>query len=422
MNYDFFTVNFFPIVGGLFLLVFIWRNSDLEKSLRLLFYFLIAVSSVELVTFNLEYFLPSTDCSSVWMVTVTCIGYILRPFMLYLFILIVIRNEKRNAVRQFLFIPFIVNAVFSVSGFFTDIAYFYDADKVFHRGPLGWFSHIVMIFYLIMLMILSVTQKKKGKRFERIVIITIAFLLTLGAFMESILSNLVVLRVSTTASLLFYYMFFQTQVYKDEMAEKKLEQAQKLEKLSYQVVTALAGTVDAKDSYTNGHSQRVADYSRKIALRLGKSEEFAQNIYFMGLLHDIGKIGIPDSIINKPGKLTAQEYAVIKSHPVIGSEVLKKITEMPNLYCGARWHHEHYDGNGYPDGISGDEIPFEARIIAVADAYDAMSSKRSYRDAMPQAEIRSEIIRVSGTQLDPKIADVLIDMIDEDIDYSMKEQ
>ena len=149
--------------------------------------------------------------------------------------------------------------------------------------------------------------------------------------------------------------------------------------------------------------------------------ELLKNIYFMGLLHDIGKIGIPDSIINKKGKLTDEEYAVIKTHPAIGSDVLKNITEMPGLYCGARWHHERYDGNGYPDGIKGEDIPIEARIIAVADAYDAMSSKRSYRDIMPQEKIRAEIVRVRGTQLDPKLADIMIGMIDEDKDYKMRE-
>ena len=124
---------------------------------------------------------------------------------------------------------------------------------------------------------------------------------------------------------------------------------------------------------------------------------------------------------DKKGRLTDDEYRVIQAHPAIGADVLRKITEMPSLYCGARWHHERYDGKGYPDGISGTEIPIEARISAVADAYDAMSSRRSYRDAMPQADIRKEIVRVRGTQLDPEIADILIQMIDEDVNYEMRE-
>ena len=421
MCYDFLTINFFPVIGSLFLFIFIWRNSYLEKNVRIIFYSLIVIDLVELVTFNLEYVLPGTGCNSMFLTAMTCFGYILRPIMLYLYIMLVLRDDSRMRVKYLLLVPLIINALFAASGFFTDIAYNYDANNEFHRGPLGWFPHIIMICYLLTLVVLSLTQKKKKQRFERLVIFLVAFLLTLGAFMESFLSNLVVLRIAIVSALFFYYMFFQTQIYKDDIAEKKLEQAQKLEKLSVQVVTALAGTVDAKDKYTNGHSQRVADYAKEISRRLGKSEEFQQDIYFMGLLHDIGKIGIPDSIINKKGKLTDEEYAVIKTHPAIGSDVLKNITEMPNLFRGARWHHEHYDGKGYPDGISGDKIPLEARIISVADAYDAMSSKRSYRDALPQDKIRAEIIRVKGTQLDPKIADIMVEMIDEDPDYMLRE-
>jgi HD-GYP domain-containing protein (c-di-GMP phosphodiesterase class II) len=141
----------------------------------------------------------------------------------------------------------------------------------------------------------------------------------------------------------------------------------------------------------------------------------------MGLLHDVGKIGVPDSVINKPGRLTDEEFEMIKRHPVIGSQILKNINEMPTLSVGARWHHERYDGTGYPDGLKGEEIPEEARIIAVADAYDAMSSKRSYRNIMPQSKIREEIMNGSGTQFDPRFAQLMLRMIAEDTNYTMRE-
>ena len=419
MNHDFFTINFFPVVGTLFLILFLWRNSYLELNLRKKFYLLSAAIGLELITYDLEFILGDSSCSSRWLILVCCLGYILRPLMLYLLILIIIRDEKGKRLRILLTIPLAVNTVFSLSGFFTDIVYTYDENNVFQRGPLGWFSHIVMIFYLV-LMIALVSRREH--HFERVVMLIITAMLITGAFMESLMGNYYVLRIAIAASLLFYYLYFQSNVYKDEMMEKKLEQAKMYKNITWQMVTALAGTVDAKDSYTNGHSQRVADYSREIARRLGKNDDFLRDIYFMGLLHDIGKIGIPDTIINKKGRLTDEEYAIIKMHPVIGSDVLKKITEMPQLYCGARWHHEHYDGTGYPDGIKGKDIPLEARIIAVADAYDAMSSKRSYRDAMKQEDIRKEIIRVKGTQLDPEISDVIIEMIDEDKEYEMREK
>jgi HD-GYP domain-containing protein (c-di-GMP phosphodiesterase class II) len=136
----------------------------------------------------------------------------------------------------------------------------------------------------------------------------------------------------------------------------------------------------------------------------------------------VGKIGVPDEVINKTSRLTDEEFELIKEHPVIGNGILASIQERPKLATGARWHHERYGGGGYPDGISGEEIPVEARIIAVADAYDAMTSNRSYRGAMPQDKVRSEIERGMGTQFDPKYARVMLQMIDEDRDYSMRER
>lgn len=196
----------------------------------------------------------------------------------------------------------------------------------------------------------------------------------------------------------------------------------KIEKLTYQALETLANTIDAKDKYTNGHSNRVAIYSKEIAIRLGKDEDESIAIYFMALLHDIGKIGIRDEIINKTNKLTDEEFMVIKNHPVIGYNILKNMTEIPNIEYGARWHHERYDGSGYPDGLKGEEIPEYARIICVADAYDAMTSTRSYRNAMSQEKVRDEIEKGKGKQFDPIIAQVMIEMICEDKGYTMREK
>jgi len=194
-----------------------------------------------------------------------------------------------------------------------------------------------------------------------------------------------------------------------------------IESLARHVVQTLAEAIDAKDTYTNGHSDRVASYSREIAKRYGYSEKEQDDIYMMGLLHDVGKIGVPDEIINKNGKLTDEEFAAIKTHPVIGDRILKKVEEMPKLSIGARWHHERFDGRGYPDGLKGEEILEEARIISVADAYDAMTSHRSYRDILPQEVVRSELEKGRGTQFDPVFADIMLSMIDEDKDYLMHE-
>ncbi len=205
------------------------------------------------------------------------------------------------------------------------------------------------------------------------------------------------------------------------LAQEVAKKTKENEELFIDVVKSLADAIDAKDTYTNGHSDRVAQYSKEIAKRYGYNTKEQSDIYMMGLLHDVGKIGVPDTVINKPAKLTEEEFEIIKKHPVVGSQILKNIKEMPSLATGARWHHERYDGTGYPDGLEGDQIPEAARIIAVADAYDAMTSYRSYRDVLPQAKVRSEFLEGAGTQFDPKFAKIMIDMIDEDKDYEMKE-
>ena len=199
-------------------------------------------------------------------------------------------------------------------------------------------------------------------------------------------------------------------------------QQEQFTRLSMHVVEALAAAIDAKDSYTNGHSGRVAEYAREISRRAGFPEQRQDEIYMMGLLHDVGKIGIPDSVINKPGKLTAEEYEIIKTHPATGAHILSKTKEMPRMAIGAHWHHERYDGSGYPDGLAGTAISEEARIIAVADAYDAMTSRRSYRDVLSQETVRREIEAGKGTQFDPAFADFMLQMIDEDRDYRLRGQ
>lgn len=193
------------------------------------------------------------------------------------------------------------------------------------------------------------------------------------------------------------------------------------ERLSLEMMLALAKTVDAKDHYTNGHSNRVAIYSAELARRLGKSEAEQQQIFRMGLMHDIGKIGVSEDILNKTSRLTDEEFAQIKRHTVIGSEILASITEMPGLATGARSHHEKFDGSGYPDGLSGKDIPEAARIICCADCYDAMTSTRTYSQPMAQEKVRGEFIRCSGKQFDPEIALCMVQMIDDDKDYTMNE-
>ena len=203
----------------------------------------------------------------------------------------------------------------------------------------------------------------------------------------------------------------------DESERRRKEQMLLFE----QTAEALASAIDAKDRYTNGHSRRVAEYSLQIAKQAGKSEEDCEKVYFAALLHDVGKIGVPIEILSKKGRLTDKEFEFIKRHPVVGGEILSRIEQSPWLASGARYHHERYNGRGYPEGLKGEAIPDIARVIAVADAYDAMTSNRSYRNAIPQHIVREELVKGMGTQFDPQYAKIMLQMIDHDTEYRMQE-
>ena len=206
-------------------------------------------------------------------------------------------------------------------------------------------------------------------------------------------------------------------IWKMESNKQKKEMdkhREQLEEISLQLMQTLSTTIEAKDEYTRGHSYRVAEYSALIARELNWDEDEIRNLKNAAYLHDIGKIGIPDNILNKPVKLTDEELGVIKEHTVIGAEILKNITLIDHVKEAARSHHERYDGRGYPDGLKGEEIPLYARIIAVADSFDAMKSRRIYRSPLDDQVVYNEIFQNRGTQFDPELADIFLKLLDEE--------
>lgn len=187
-----------------------------------------------------------------------------------------------------------------------------------------------------------------------------------------------------------------------------------LEEFSVGAVRALAETIDAKSPWTRGHSERVTDIALRIGREIGLSDEELKDFKIAGLLHDIGKIGTDESILDKPGKLTKEEFSEIQKHPGKGAEILAPIKQLTDMLPTIRWHHEFFDGTGYPDGLKGSDIPFQARILAVADSVDAMGANRPYRKGMPQKEIVEEIKRCSGTQFDPDVVEAYLKTLESD--------
>ena len=196
-----------------------------------------------------------------------------------------------------------------------------------------------------------------------------------------------------------------------EINKKLADTYKQLEQAYMESIQTLRYTVEAKDTYTRGHSDRVSEYSVLIGEALGLPEEDIKKLKIGGLFHDIGKIGVPDSILQKAGKLSDDEYSEIKNHPSIGAHILSTASIFQDIIPIVKHHHERYDGKGYPSQLVGENIPYLARITAVADTFDAMTSKRSYRDSLPLDYVITEFERCKGTQFDPKIADVFIDIL-----------
>ena len=196
-----------------------------------------------------------------------------------------------------------------------------------------------------------------------------------------------------------------------QINEKLEDSKEQLEQAYLDMVETLRYTVEAKDSYTRGHSDRVSEYSVLIGEKLGLPEDQIKTLRIGGLFHDIGKIGIPDSILLKPAKLTDDEYSQIKNHPSIGAHILGSAVIFKDIIPIVKHHHERYDGNGYPSRLKGEEIPYMARIAAVADTFDAMTSRRSYRGPIDIEHVKEEIKRCEGTQFDPQIAEAFLDIL-----------
>lgn len=221
------------------------------------------------------------------------------------------------------------------------------------------------------------------------------------------------LIVATIAMLQLHVMRYNQNRTNERLEEAVRAEHEKVASVSMQTIIAINNAVQAKDLYTGQHSQRVAHFSCLIAKRLGWKKDDIEKLRIIALLHDIGKIGVDEDILNKPSRLTDDEYAQMKMHTTMGGAILKDLTLIPNIDLGATSHHERYDGRGYPEGLSGEDIPLEARIIGIADTFDAMNFSRVYRPKCDLDYVKSEMEKGRGTQFDPNLVDVFIEVCEE---------
>ncbi len=326
------------------------------------------------------------------------------------------RNRKTFKIRYY-HICFAVGVVLSVLSIVLPLSYVSEDTYVYIYGPCQTLCYLFGAVIVVYIFVFLLVYRKLIPLNQKIPIYLYVVIQGVIVLIQKIEPR-ILLTSFGLAIVIGLILFTLKNPYVMELEEKN----NKIRGIYDKTIKALVDSVDAKDRYTSGHSQRVAQYSMEIAKRMGKSEEEQLKIYKAGLMHDIGKIRVPESIINKNGKLTDEEYSIIKVHTECGGRILSQVFDDEDFFFASKYHHERYDGKGYPNGLSGEIIPEVARIVGVADSYDAMTSNRSYRDLLPQDVAREEIRKNRGTQFDPQIADIMLSMIDEDSEYDMCEK
>lgn len=341
--------------------------------------------------------------------------------------------DTSKKVRKMIYLAnVIVLAIFALTLFLNNwlgFYYYFDNNYVYSHGPVYILVNFVTIIYVIETVVIMIIKRKRFNIRQMISTILFytsffaSFALQLAFFNDVLLSDLgvalgaliVLFSIETPDYIKLMYTLNELNELKasleiqvENRTHELDEEKKSYEELTLETLSSLASVIDAKDHYTNGHSFRVAAYSKGIAEKLGLSYQECEQIYFAGLIHDVGKIGINEAILTKPGKLDDKEYAIIKSHSILGGDILKGIKEFPVFENVARSHHERYDGTGYPDKLEGENIPLPARIVAVADTFDAMTSDRSYRMALDDEVAIKELIDNKGSQFDPFIVDAFI--------------
>ena len=380
---------------------------------------LLEISSMLMLLFEREAYIHRGDVSNTGFVMVRIANGIVFfmvlfiPHLITLYLEDIFRAEcgmtETPASLIICQVLFVIGTAMLVISQFTGLYYTFTDQNLYVRSPYYLLSYAAPGLIILLQEHTIVRHRKLLHRGFACTLAAIIALPAIAAVAQAFLYGVSLTSIATVLVVIVFYIFVLLNL------EKKIREGREKEKAMFEeTVEALANAVDAKDGYTHGHSSRVAEISGKIAKKSGLSEKECRELFFAALLHDIGKIGIPDAILNKQGKLTEEEFAQIKQHPVLGHQILSGINQFPSLSLGAHYHHERFDGKGYPDGLRGYDIPQYARIIAVADAYDAMSSNRSYRKKLTPEMIRQELIRGMGTQFDPNYAEKLLEILDEE--------
>ncbi|MCR5279428.1 MAG: HD domain-containing protein [Lachnospiraceae bacterium] len=310
---------------------------------------------------------------------------------------------------------------------FTGIYYTFDETNAYQRGPGFLICYAIPFIALFIQLSVVIQFFTRMSLYISIPVLLFTVIPMVASIFQALYYGVSFTNMSIVGMGVVLYVFAIMEM------NEKLAKAQKQELdaarslvdsvlRSYeQTAEVFAKAIDARDKFTRGHSKRVAEYSMDIAQALGMSESQSHEVYCSALLHDIGKIEIPDTVISRHEHLSAAEEELIRKHAEAGGKILSEVNEIPFLSVAAKTHHERYDGKGYPEGIRGEAIPIIGRIVAVANAYDEMTSFKFDRPPFAQGRVRDEFVKGAGTRFDPKIADIMVDMIDRDAEYMMRE-
>lgn len=337
-------------------------------------------------------------------------------------ILVVPKMLRLTGILCFVGIGFVIMSQF------IGLYYTFDVNNTYHRSSLFFLSYVFPLIVPLLQISFIVSYYKKLHRGVRLSLLMFPLVPMVASFLQFALYGLMLTDMALSFAAIQLYMLALMDTNKTlEQAHKKemdivLDEEKTVFRLFRQIVTAFVSAIDAKDSYTRGHAMRAAGYARQLAVLSGKDEETCEAAYFSALLHDVGKISLSDSLLKKRGNMTEEEHRLFDEHVMNGRDILSGITEYPYLQDAAHYHHERYDGTGFPEGLRGNDIPELARIVTMADAYDVMSSIRPDRDPLPQQTIREEIVKETGKRFDPYYARQMLRMIDEDRDYKLRER
>jgi putative nucleotidyltransferase with HDIG domain len=338
-------------------------------------------------------------------------GIIFKLFLAYYIVvyMVIFVHDKRRRLLHMLLDPVMLAAVIEIIiNIFQHNVFYFDSDFSLYTGPLNVTFYVFATYYYCVGAVVLLLNRRKVSHGVTAAVLTIAMLSAIAMFVQAELPvKNFDLFVHSICCILMLYTLLDSKDLVNALTKKNEE----IKQLTEQSMLALTSAIEAKDHYTSGHSVRVAEYSKKIAEHMGMNETEITSIYYAALMHDVGKIGIPLNIIDKPTRLTKDEYDTIKKHTVIGASITHPITAMSMIEQGVRWHHERFDGCGYPDGLKGTEIPLVARIIGIADSYDAMTTTRSYRGALNESHAEEEIRKGLGTQFDTEIGKIMLEIL-----------